>query len=325
MAWDQFLQPLAHAAPARLGGAAVDDHRQRVDRFLVDQNRHLHEVALAIADLVIIEAGIALRQRLQSIVEIEHDLVERQFIGRLRAAADIGQVLLDTAPVLAQLQDAAQIFVGDIDGRLDPRLADRLDLVGIGHVGRVVQVDLPAAMGQLDLIHHRRRGGDQVEIIFAGQPLLDDLQMQQPQETATETEAQRRRGFHLEAERGIVQPQLADRLAQLLEVVGIDREQAAEHHRLDFLKARQRLLGRLLGVGQRVAYPRLRHVLDLRGDEADLAGAEVGQLLDLGAEAADAVHQMLRAGLHEGHLLALLQRPVDHAHQDDDAEIRIVP
>src|SRR6195952_1527353 len=29
MARDQFLEPLDHAAPPRLGGAAVDDHAQR--------------------------------------------------------------------------------------------------------------------------------------------------------------------------------------------------------------------------------------------------------------------------------------------------------
>ena len=36
----------------------------------------------------------------------------------------------------------------------------------------------------------------------------------------------------------------------------------------------------------------LRDFLDLRGDEADLAGAELVELLDLGAETADAVDQM---------------------------------
>ena len=118
---------------------------------------------------------------------------------------------------------------------------------------------------------------------------------------------------------------MRDALAQFLEVVGIDREQPAEHHRLDFLEPRQRLGGGALGVGQRIADARLRDVLDLRGDEADLAGAEVGELLDLGAEAADPVDQMLGAGLHELDLLALFEHAVDHADQDDDAEIGVVP
>ena len=42
-------------------------------------------------------------------------------------------------------------------------------------------------------------------------------------------------------EAGVVEAQLADAFAQLLEVGRVDREQAAEHHRLDFLEAGQRL------------------------------------------------------------------------------------
>ena len=75
------------------------------------------------------------------------------------------------------------------------------------------------------------------------------------------------------------------------------------------LKPGQRLGGGPLGVGdacrRRVVCGDL---LDLRGDEADLAGAERVELLDLGAEAADAVDQVLGAGLHEDDLLALAQR-----------------
>ncbi len=52
---------------------------------------------------------------------------------------------------------------------------------------------------------------------------------------------------------------------------------------------------------------------------------ELRQLLDLGAHAADAVDQVGRARGHELDLLALLQDAVDHADQDDDAEVGVVP
>src|SRR5258708_40051488 len=48
-------------------------------------------------------------------------------------------------------------------------------------------------------------------------------------------------------------------------------------------------------------------------------------MLDLGAENADAIHKMCSAGLHEADLLASLEDPVDDAHQNNDAEIGIVP
>src|SRR5690606_15983955 len=79
------------------------------------------------------------------------------------------------------------------------------------------------------------------------------------------------------------------------------------------------------GVGDGVADPCLADVLDLRGDEADFAGAEFGEVLDLGAEGADAVHQVRGAASHELDLLALFDRAVDDADQDDDAEIGVVP
>ena len=265
----------------------------------------------------------------QPVVEIEHHFVERQFVGDLRAAADISQLFLDAAPVLAQFQDGAEIFVGDIDRRLDPRLLNLRDAVDVGHVGGVVQLHVARVFGlaaaQFQLVDHRRRGGDQVEVIFAGQPLLDDFEVEQPKETAAEAEAQRGAALGLEAEAGIVEAQLADAFAQFFKVLGVGREQAAEHHRLHFLEAGQRLGGGAFGVGDGVADAGLRDFLDLRGDEADLARRDFGQDFHLGPHAADAVDQMLGAGGHELDLLALFDDAVDHADQDDDAEIGVVP
>ena len=65
--------------------------------------------------------------------------------------------------------------------------------------------------------------------------------MEQAEEAAAEAEAERGAALHLEAEAGVVEAQPGDAVAQLLEVGGVDREQAAEHHRLDFLVAGQRL------------------------------------------------------------------------------------
>jgi len=62
------------------------------------------------------------------------------------------------------------------------------------------------AVRELDLVDHARCGGDQVEIIFAGQPLLDDLQMQQTEEPATEPKPNAAELFRLEAETRVVQP-----------------------------------------------------------------------------------------------------------------------
>ena len=87
------------------------------------------------------------------------------------------------------------------------------------------------AVGAVDAVHHGGRGRDQVQVELAGQPLLDDLQVQQAEEAAAEAEAERGGGLRLVVEAGVVQPQLGQAVAQLLEIVGIDRIQAAPDHR----------------------------------------------------------------------------------------------
>jgi hypothetical protein len=89
-------------------------------------------------------------------------------------------------------------------------------------------------------------------VIFAGQPLLDDLEVEQAEEAAAEAEAERGAGLHLEAEAGVVEAQLGDAIAQLLEIGGVDREQAAEDDRLDSLKPGS-ASARGAGVGDGVA------------------------------------------------------------------------
>ena len=76
------------------------------------------------------------------------------------------------------------------------------------------------------------------------EPLLDDLEVQEAEEAAAEAEAERGGGLHLVGEAGVVEAQPAHRGAQILELRGVDREEAAEHHRLRRLEARQRRGGR---------------------------------------------------------------------------------
>ena len=130
------------------------------------------------------------------------------------------------------------------------------------------------AVAHVQPIDHRRRRRDQVEVELAAQALLDDLEVQQPKEATAEAEAQRRRRFHLVGEAGVVEAQLAHGGAQVLELRGVHREHAAEHNRLHFAEARQRLGGRLALVGDRVADRAVRHGLDRRREEPDFARPE---------------------------------------------------
>ena len=194
----------------------------------------------------------------------------------------------------------------------------------VRHVDGIVDLDL-LAVGERHLVDDRRCGRDQVEVELALQPLLDDLEVQEPEKTAAEAEAERGGGLHLVGEAGVVEAQLAHRRAQILELRGVDREQPAEHHRDGGAEARQRRRRRLAVVGDGVADAGIGHFLDRRGDEADLAGAQLGRLQHLGREHADAVDLVVRVGAHHADALAFLYGAVDHAHEHDDAEIGVIP
>ena len=120
-----------------------------------------------------------------------------------------------------------------------------VDLDRVGHVGRVVQVEHPS-VGHVNPVHDRRRGRDQVQVEFARQPLLDDFEVQQAEKAAAEAETERRRGFRLVDEAGVVEAQFREAVAQLFVIGGVGREQAAEHDRLHRLEAGERL-----GAGRR--------------------------------------------------------------------------
>ena len=133
------------------------------------------------------------------------------------------------------------------------------------------------------------------------------------------------RGLRLVGEGGVVEPELADRGAQILEIGGVDREEAAEDHRLRRPEAGQRLGRRPPVVGDRVADAGVGHLLDRAGEEADLARAELGQSTSFGVKTPTLSTSWAGAGPHHADLHALLEHAVDDAHEHDDAEIGVVP
>ena len=111
---------------------------------------------------------------------------------------------------------------------------------GFGNLRRIVHLD-HFVVGLGDAIANAGRGGDQVDIELALQPLLHDFEMQQAEKAAAEPEPQRDRILRLETHRAVVQAQLFQRIAQQSVLVRLHRIQAGEHHRLDFFETRQRL------------------------------------------------------------------------------------
>jgi hypothetical protein len=142
---------------------------------------------------------------------------------------------------------APDLLGGADDRGADVGLFDRLDRARVGQLGRAADLLAPA-VGQVDLVAHVRRRRQQVEAVLALQPLAHDLHVEQAEEAAAEAEAERLRGLRLPGESGVVEGQLLERVAQVFEAVGIDREEPAEDHRPDLAVALERLGGRSLAA-----------------------------------------------------------------------------
>ena len=120
-----------------------------------------------------------------------------------------------------------------------------------------------------------------VDVVLALQALAHDVHVQQAEEAAAEAEAERLGHLRLPRQRGVVELELLERVAQVGVLVGVDRKQAAEDDRLDVAVARQRLEVAVARPAvlrrQRVADGERRHLLDAGDDEADLAGRRAGR------------------------------------------------
>ena len=196
------------------------------------------------------------------------------------------------------------------------------DRGGVGHLGRAVDLD-PLAADHLDEVADVGGRRQQLEVVLALEPLAHDLHVEEPEEAAAEAEAERLRVLRLVGERRVVERQLVERVAEVLEAVGVDREEAAEDHRLDLAIALERAGRGPLRGGQRVADPQLRHVLDPCDHVSHLARLHPCDRRHHRAEEADVVDVRLGAVLHRQDPLALAKGAVEHAHVGDHAAVLV--
>ena len=306
----------------------MNDHAQRIHRIARHQHVQLHHRRHPVACQMIVERSIPARAGLQPVVKIQHDLVQRQLVFQQHApAADVLEFLLLAALLFEQTQDAAQILLARDHGRQNDRLFHLLNPGRIGELSRVIDLDQFAVCGR-HTIAHAGRGSDQVDIEFALQALLHDLQVQQAQEAAAKAEAQRHGAFGLEIEGAVVKPQLFQRIAQQPVLVRFDRIQPREYHGLDLFKSGQRLGGRIVMIDDGIADLGIGNGLDVGEYEANFAGGKLVAGSGFGRLVAQPFHlQHLGTGRTrpQPDALSLAQAPIHHARQDDDAAVRIEP
>src|SRR5207245_2135061 len=130
-----------------------------------------------------------------------------------------------------------------------------------------------AIQGDHSVLHGRRRRYES-HVVLSLESLLDDLEMQQAEETGTKTEAQSLRGLGLVEERGVVEPELLERVLELRIVLGVRGIEAREDHRLRRTVARQRLRGGSRRERERISDAAIGHRFQTGRDVTHLAGDE---------------------------------------------------
>ena len=179
------------------------------------------------------------------------------------------------------------------------------------------------AVRQVDFVHDARRGGNQIQIEFAFQPLFDDFHVQQSQEPAPEALPQRRRFFWHELETGVVQLQFRQSVAQRVVITGIQREHRAENDGNAGFKSGESLARGAFVVGDRIADFRVADRFNARRDKAEFARAQfrhVGHFRRENADAFDVVHGVVR---HHANFHALLDATLHHPNIEHHALISI--
>ena len=149
---------------------------------------------------MVIKRGISFRNTFQFIIKVNHNFSQRHVVIDLHTIT--GNIfLLHQFTTFTQTQghDRTDIICGCDNGSTDIRLLNMVDQSRIGHTSRVMHL-CHMTLFIVNIIRNVRHSGYHIHVKFTVKSLLHNLHVQQSQESATESEAQRQRGFRLESQ-----------------------------------------------------------------------------------------------------------------------------
>src|SRR5215212_2390212 len=200
LAWDQLFELLDERAAALVGLVTVDDDRERINGVTRDEDLELDKVGRIVAKWFVVVGGVALCAALHGVEEVCDDLGQRQVVGELHPAGrDVLHPDRDAPSIVAESHHGPHVFFGADHGRPYYGLPDLIEY--LRQLARVGYLDDLAFDN--DLVLHTRRGRNEVEVELTLESLLNDLHVQQTQETTPEPEAHPG-VLRLEEERGVV-------------------------------------------------------------------------------------------------------------------------
>ena len=272
---------------------------------------------------MVVKGGIPAGDALEPVVEVDHDLPEGHVEEELHPIA-IEVILLDEDPPLseAELDDRTDVVHRRDDRCADIGLLDVVDLGGIRETGGIVYLHHVPLSG-VDHIGDVGDRGDDGHIVLTVEPLLDDLHMEQPEETAPEAKAEGSGALGGEGQGGVIEPQLIERGTEVLVVLRRNGIDTSEDHRLYFLKALDRSCGRTLHRGDGVAHLDLPRVLDPRDDVAHVSTLHLLLRHHIQLQSTHLIGIVLGIGLHEFYPLTGVDRSIHHLIVGNDPSVGI--
>ena len=113
----------------------------------------------------------------------------------------------------------------------------------------------------MDFINNRGGCGHQIQVILSFQPFLDDLQMEESQETAAEAKTKRHRRLRLKLKGSIIKLEFFQRIPQIRILCPVCRIHAAINHGVYFFVSWKGGVTRPLGICDRITHAGIPQIL----------------------------------------------------------------
>ena len=186
---NDFLELVYNQLTTLIGKFLVNDKAESINLVAIEENIHLHQLGRAILRNFIVKASIATSRGLELVKEVKDDFSKWDLID------DIDPIIIDivhghkvTTLALSQLHHRSDKFLGHHNLRLDIRLFNGINLSRIRKLARIGHIQR-GTIRHIDLIDNRWRRHNQINIELTLQALLNDIHVQQTQETTTETKS----------------------------------------------------------------------------------------------------------------------------------------
>ncbi len=147
LARDEFLELFTHPSAELHRVVGMSECGEGIYTLAIEEDIEFYEIGGSEIMDMIIERGVALRDRLQFVVEVDHNFAEGHIESDLHAVA--GDIfLLDEFATLAKAEghDRADELSGSDDSGADIWFLDMVDESGVGKTGWVVHLEFIALL-----------------------------------------------------------------------------------------------------------------------------------------------------------------------------------